>query len=798
MMRVPAGDGGAEKAAVPPAASKDEGEGKPRRARKTFEERLQELTAFQAEHGHLNLKWDKDKSLYRFCVNIRRARRGTGSNSNGGLMKVTKERIAALDNLGFVWVPKRQRPGLKPQNSNKRRVPPAASKDEGDSSGEPSGARARGIARSHREEKKSSGGTPSATAPLPPATLPIVIYNREPFGAEVESETTGDGRRLARIVNVVAGSQAETAGLRAGDLPVSDGGRLLYDVFLQMVKGGVRPFTFQVCRSVDRPKHPLTAFNLFYRFKRQQVLDASTSGQPTKEDVEALVARPPGLEGADDAETENLSDEQLQELRRANIRAALEDNLAPRDTRDRRHRQTTAGVSGPLSFVELGKLMNAAWMECDEFAKTVFGELADEGREVYHQKMREYHAASRQYDFMEYGKAIEEEESEEERPKKKARKPRGSSASQASASAPKDEGDSSGEPSGARARGIARTHREEAAPASVAGPQSDAKLREYEAPVVHARAPHCAPVEADELMSTTQTMTAAAPSDGTSNARANPVATTTATASNESSAASGVATGNGLNPAETTATTAHRVMDQIPSNVEMPPAVEAPQPEAAGPASPPTPPLVHHHIDQTPLGPVCLKCKEKVAGTRGLFCVTDQTLRLHWRRKKCHTSYRPIARVLAGQLDSQLVEIHERIATTAYNSVDAMVSGELPPQTTNRRTSFCSRCGFVGKQCKVKKHVSSGRNRCQERHIFLQRIVDGTFRIPSSAEDAEEGLNSDAAGGDASPGTWQQSSSPRSSKRINELAKENNELREKNHELREKISALRQEGTTDS
>ena len=69
------------------------------RKRVSFLQRLEDLKAYKLKHGHLNVKRDDDPSLYNFCTNIRDAR----NNPSGNKMKVTEERIASLDALGFDW-----------------------------------------------------------------------------------------------------------------------------------------------------------------------------------------------------------------------------------------------------------------------------------------------------------------------------------------------------------------------------------------------------------------------------------------------------------------------------------------------------------------------------------------------------------------------------------------------------------------------------------------------------------------------------------------------------------------------
>ena len=164
-------------------------------------------------------------------------------------------------------------------------------------------------------------------------------------------------------------------------------------------------------RYMTKPKRPLSAFNLFYRFKRQIVLNAISSSLGDKDDIVRLVTCSPGLEHAtpDDiaakmAEAAPKPDSEegerrqtltpLQALRNSGIRADLKNNLLPRDTRDRAHRTNSSAMNGAMSFLELGKLMNSSWKEVDAFAKEVFNDLAEEGRAHYRDRMRVYNVAN--------------------------------------------------------------------------------------------------------------------------------------------------------------------------------------------------------------------------------------------------------------------------------------------------------------------------------------------------------------------------------------------------------------------
>ena len=143
---------------------------------------------------------------------------------------------------------------------------------------------------------------------------------------------------------------------------------------------------------LSKPKRPLSAFNLFYRFKRQKVIDLDN---PNKDDITRIVQTPPGLEDCyTPSPPTDATPSEVNVIRATNIRTDMQNNLCPRDTRTRRHRKNKSGMNGGVSFLELGRLMNAAWHNCDAYAKSIFNSLADEGRELYRQRMVEYRAAT--------------------------------------------------------------------------------------------------------------------------------------------------------------------------------------------------------------------------------------------------------------------------------------------------------------------------------------------------------------------------------------------------------------------
>jgi hypothetical protein len=67
----------------------------------TFDERIAQLEAYKAQHGHVNVTAKDNKSLRKYCTKLRTSRRYPGKHSYS--LKLTKEQIATLDSMGFDW-----------------------------------------------------------------------------------------------------------------------------------------------------------------------------------------------------------------------------------------------------------------------------------------------------------------------------------------------------------------------------------------------------------------------------------------------------------------------------------------------------------------------------------------------------------------------------------------------------------------------------------------------------------------------------------------------------------------------
>ena len=70
-----------------------------KRQRGQFEQQIEDLKAYKEKHGHVNVKKREDKSLKKFCDNIRYARKNPEKSNT----VLNDDRIASLDALGFDW-----------------------------------------------------------------------------------------------------------------------------------------------------------------------------------------------------------------------------------------------------------------------------------------------------------------------------------------------------------------------------------------------------------------------------------------------------------------------------------------------------------------------------------------------------------------------------------------------------------------------------------------------------------------------------------------------------------------------
>jgi len=147
--------------------------------------------------------------------------------------------------------------------------------------------------------------------------------------------------------------------------------------------------------TATKPKRPLSGYNLFYRYKRIKVLEATVHPNNRNDDddnnstiIHDVLTATAGLEDkhSNSRAGDTLPSASMDELRVANIRATMEGKLFPNENaRNRLHRK----VHG-MGFVEMGKTMRDMWGNIDKVTKEVFCELADVGRVRYRNLMEEY------------------------------------------------------------------------------------------------------------------------------------------------------------------------------------------------------------------------------------------------------------------------------------------------------------------------------------------------------------------------------------------------------------------------
>jgi len=68
---------------------------------RSFDERIHDLEEYKQTHGRLSVERHEDSSLSQFCTDVRRSLKQVEKDST---RKLTVERIARLDALGFEWI----------------------------------------------------------------------------------------------------------------------------------------------------------------------------------------------------------------------------------------------------------------------------------------------------------------------------------------------------------------------------------------------------------------------------------------------------------------------------------------------------------------------------------------------------------------------------------------------------------------------------------------------------------------------------------------------------------------------
>ncbi|KAL7505526.1 hypothetical protein ACHAXN_002997 [Cyclotella atomus] len=136
--------------------------------------------------------------------------------------------------------------------------------------------------------------------------------------------------------------------------------------------------------SPSKPKRPLTPYNIFYRFKRAKIIQAisTSNGSLGKAAVLKLVRAIPGLEDMSSSELKLLHPKEKYARSRDIVRREMRDRLLPFEGK-RSHRKTHPGM---IEFLEMSRMMCDQWKLVDGLTKTIFKELAEEGKRQHRQR----------------------------------------------------------------------------------------------------------------------------------------------------------------------------------------------------------------------------------------------------------------------------------------------------------------------------------------------------------------------------------------------------------------------------
>lgn len=132
-------------------------------------------------------------------------------------------------------------------------------------------------------------------------------------------------------------------------------------------------------KSTVKSKRPLSAYNLFYRYKRIKIIQELGTQHGDDEAVKIILAKPAGLEDYADVKLGCFSPSYtIKIIRRENIREALKQGLMPRGKK-LRSRGKGRGIFGRI---DMSRLMAESWKEADSYSRQIFHELFEEGRQL--------------------------------------------------------------------------------------------------------------------------------------------------------------------------------------------------------------------------------------------------------------------------------------------------------------------------------------------------------------------------------------------------------------------------------
>lgn len=120
-----------------------------------------------------------------------------------------------------------------------------------------------------------------------------------------------------------------------------------------------------------------------------------------------------------------------------------------------------------------------------------------------------------------------------------------------------------------------------------------------------------------------------------------------------------------------------------------------------------------HHLSPTICGIVCSGLHKQVGSS---LDVTVRTIQRHLQ--KCKHCNHPNASELLRELQSQIESIHQRIRN-GNNEESTQIIAQYLPRSYNHPIASCMKCGYTGKQERVKKHTTSDKSTCKNATILI-------------------------------------------------------------------------------